>query len=186
MKNNFVYLLLYLIGNTFGLWAQTNPLNPVIYPAFNGTNTGAIEQTLPPSVAGVEYFYHWFKEGVGPEIGNTLNIYHLTPGNYTLHMSRAGWCSPAKYNYTIPSATNMGIQIYPNPATNQLTASGHPTTGKHYLTLHDVTGRTVLQQPLQTGDTNLSIVHLPTGLYVYEIRNEQNELLGADKLTIIR
>ena len=133
MKNNFVYLLLCLLGNAFGLWAQTNPLNPVIYPAFNGTNTGAIEQTLPPSVAGVDYIYNWYQDGSGESIGNTLNIYHLTPGNYTLHMSRAGWCSPAKYNYTIPSATNMGIQIYPNPATNQLTASGHPTTHTHFL-----------------------------------------------------
>lgn len=106
MKNNFVYLLLCLLGNAFGLWAQTNPLNPVIYPAFNGTNTGAIEQTLPPSVAGVEYFYHWFKEGVGPEIGNTLNIYHLEAGNYTLNINRGAWCSAAVYQYTVPSVSS--------------------------------------------------------------------------------
>ena len=106
MKNNFVYLLLYLIGNTFGLWAQTNPLNPVVYSAFNGTNTGAIEQTLPPSVAGVEYFYHWFKEGVGPEIGNTLNIYHLEAGDYTLNINRGAWCSAAVYHYTVLSVSS--------------------------------------------------------------------------------
>lgn len=78
------------------------------------------------------------------------------------------------------------LQISPNPAATQITVSGYPSTTDTYLLLHDIAGRTVLQQKLSIGSSNISIAHLPIGLYLCEVRDQQNQVIETNKLTIVR
>ena len=75
-----------------------------------------------------------------------------------------------------PAASEWGevFNLYPNPATDQLTVEG----GDDYqVTLYDLTGRKVMQHDHLKGSLQLNISHVRPGLYVVKMRDgEQHEV----------
>ena len=75
-----------------------------------------------------------------------------------------------------PAASEWGevFNLYPNPATDQLTVEG----GEDYqVTLYDLTGRKVMQHDHLKGASQLNISHVRPGLYVVKMRDgEQREV----------
>ena len=75
-----------------------------------------------------------------------------------------------------PAASEWGevFNLYPNPATDQLTVEG----GEDYqVTLYDLTGRKVMQHDHLKGSLQLNISHVRPGLYVVKMRDgEQHEV----------
>ena len=58
------------------------------------------------------------------------------------------------------------VSIFPNPASDQLTVA---TERPYQITLYDVTGRLLLQQPHPGGSTGLEVGHLPAGMYTLSL-----------------
>ena len=75
-------------------------------------------------------------------------------------------------------AMQGSVKVYPNPATSQFTISGiaeYPAQ----LTLFDLTGRVVYQQPVTNNHQSINISHLPNGLYVWHLPAGQAGLGAA-------
>jgi hypothetical protein len=81
------------------------------------------------------------------------------------------------YNFQgIPYITPQLLSIYPNPASNQLTAS--PLTpllgrGEVTITVYDMLGKVQLQQTIVPhGDFNVDVNALPSGIYMLQLKQE--------------
>jgi hypothetical protein len=71
---------------------------------------------------------------------------------------------------SVPEQNVLGEwQLYPNPAQDVLHLQG-PVMGGTVLTLRDLQGRTVLQQPVASAET-ISLAGLPAGLYTYTLQS---------------
>lgn len=84
------------------------------------------------------------------------------------------------YYYTsvgeVPLAT---IHIYPNPATDQLHISYPDIQGEATLTLRDIMGRKVWSQPVIKAQSDYAIVALPSGIYLYQVRDRRGTLASG-------
>lgn len=74
------------------------------------------------------------------------------------------------------------LQVYPNPATNQLhITSTIPAT----FVLYNLLGQVVRQAGLGSGTVQVSVLGLPAGTYFYQIINPQKQILQHDKLIVL-
>jgi PKD repeat protein len=78
--------------------------------------------------------------------------------------------------------------VLPNPANEQISIS--PPSGgwgvqTHTFVLYDVLGKAVLQKALSPTTTQIPTEYLPSGIYLYQILNPQNQTLQHGKLSIL-
>jgi hypothetical protein len=80
--------------------------------------------------------------------------------------------------------------VLPNPANEQISISP-PSGGWGVQTftgtfvLYDVLGKEVARQALSVNGTSVKTEHLPSGIYLYQIINPQNQTLQHGKLSIL-
>ncbi len=77
------------------------------------------------------------------------------------------------------------INVYPNPATTQVTISAE-TAIEGDIQVYDMTGVVVSRQPITAGSAVVSTGAYPPGTYHYRITGKDTELLKAGKLVITR
>ena len=78
--------------------------------------------------------------------------------------------------------------VLPNPANEQISIS--PPSGgwgvqTHTFVLYDVLGKAVARQVLLANGTSVKTEYLPSGIYLYQIINPQNQTLQYGKLSIL-
>ncbi|MBK9460895.1 MAG: T9SS type A sorting domain-containing protein [Sphingobacteriales bacterium] len=74
------------------------------------------------------------------------------------------------------------MQLLPNPANTQLTISSvKPLSGT--FVLYDVFGKEVARQLVNS--TSVKTENLPSGIYLYQIINPQNQILQLGKVSIV-
>lgn len=80
----------------------------------------------------------------------------------------------------------LGMKVSPNPATNRLQVvfDTEPMPESRFL-MFDLTGKKVLDQPLNNSKSTFDITDLPPGLYLYGAKNRDN-FTQKGKITIIR
>ena len=80
----------------------------------------------------------------------------------------------------------LGMKVSPNPATNRLQVvfDAEPMPESRFL-MFDLTGKKVLDQPLNSSKSTFDITDLPPGLYFYGTKNRDN-FTQKGKITIIR
>ena len=85
------------------------------------------------------------------------------------------------------------FEVYPNPAQDYLSINNLSSEQNVTFVLYDVLGRVVLQQTLNSpsfggskGEATISTKHLPSGIYLYQIINPQNQTLQYGKVSIVR
>ena len=77
------------------------------------------------------------------------------------------------------------LNIYPNPAQNDIHIEHSNLTGKVEILLLDLTGKMVLRKKYSAPITRLFIANLPTGLYILKL-NQKGKIIYTDKVSIIR
>ncbi|MBN1143201.1 MAG: T9SS type A sorting domain-containing protein, partial [Bacteroidales bacterium] len=74
-----------------------------------------------------------------------------------------------------------GIQVYPNPATENLYVNITGKNGSYRFIMTDVSGKTILEKPLflnETSHIDLSKPEIASGLYIYQIVGEKSIHIG--------
>jgi hypothetical protein len=151
--------------------------------AANVTTTSADLSWDPQSgVSGYEYVVDQSSAdpaGAGTSIGtNAVNIGTLVPNTtYYLHV-RVSCGSNFSDWTTIPFTTlddagmnetaSLPLEVYPNPATDQLTVQTSLTGG--HIVLQDLNGKTLLTQEMN-GTLILSVSELESGVYLLMYKN---------------
>jgi hypothetical protein len=93
-----------------------------------------------------------------------------------------GYVYPVGIASPLPPPKEGELQVYPNPATNQLhITSTIPAT----FILYNLLGQVVRQVGLGSGTVQVSVLGLPAGTYFYQIINPQKQTLQHDKLIVL-
>ncbi len=165
--------------NNFGLPViaefRPQPALPVI------TSAGGV-LTVTPAVPSVTY--QWYKDGVliPGATGATYNPAGQT-GAYTVKATDSAGCrnTSAVFNYNptaIKDPTGIAghIKVYPSPATNVIHISA-PV--KVNAVLLRVDGGVLL---MEKEATKIDISHLAEGLYILQLRDNDNNFIKAEKI----
>ncbi len=79
------------------------------------------------------------------------------------------------------------VQCYPNPAVASINFEIPVQNEKSYiLTIYNFIGKKVDEIKLNNGRTTLQLDNYFRGLYIYQVRDKQGELIESDKFQVIR
>lgn len=131
---------------------------------------------------GGDYFDYVYITGLGRVVG----AYGRDDGRQTdtslnsyVKATRQG---QTPYYYTSASEVAApAIHIYPNPAADMLRISYPDIQGTATIALHDMLGRTVWEQETNQIQSDYSIATLPSGIYVYEVR-DRHQVIATGRL----
>ncbi len=109
------------------------------------------------------------------QLGNGT-IIALPGGQYTFG------CTVGETQTAVPPVCNLAnIFVYPNPAYDQVTIDGQPTSGTYQLS--DISGHQLLNGKLQKGYNSFSVRALPSGIYLLAVHNDEG---GITKVKIVK
>ncbi|MBL7784737.1 MAG: T9SS type A sorting domain-containing protein [Chitinophagales bacterium] len=77
------------------------------------------------------------------------------------------------------------LKVYPNPAQDYLVIEKHSQEQNATFVLYDVLGRQVLSV-VSHNQSVVPIEHLPSGVYLYQFINPQNQILTYGKVSVVR
>lgn len=79
------------------------------------------------------------------------------------------------------------VQCYPNPAVASINFEIPVQNEKSYiLTIYNFIGKKVDEIKLNNGRTTLQLDNYFRGLYIYQVRDKQGELIESNKFQVIR
>jgi len=78
------------------------------------------------------------------------------------------------------------LQVYPNPASNQLTIKTGQYKPGNTFHVFDAAGRSIKYVAIETYATNMDISTLVAGEYYYRLSDKSNTLLTQGKFTVVR
>jgi PKD repeat protein len=188
---------LYLLKtNCMGLLTepQANFTTQIDTAALLVTLQNASQYTYPDSLDGGHYLWD-FGDGTPPlQTQNTTDtLLHTYPqyGTYTVTL-KAIVCTDTStlqqtltVGYPPPPPTIEGIVVSPNPATNQLFINSQEPLQAN-LVLYNALGQKVGTTALSGNSTQINVANLPSGIYLYQIINPQNQTLQYGKVSILQ
>lgn len=134
---------------------------------------------LTASEAGVSY--QWYLYGNPAVLGTQQSFATSVPGIYFVVVTFANGCSSQSsvYNHYvvgIDSKEALSYNVYPNPATTQLTIKSNSNELKK-IKIYDNAGRTVYEhEPTPNSEITIQIDHLLEGMYWLELESENQKV----------
>jgi len=87
----------------------------------------------------------------------------------------------------LPEQKIRFVQCYPNPATTSVNFETSNVSDKNLiLTVYNFIGKKVEEVKLSTNKINIPLDNYYRGLYVYQLRNKQGQLIESGKFQIIK
>lgn len=172
-------------GRTINIKKDVYDLNP--YPDEN-----VIPASCSTCLDGEIYLNYFQGFGVSEILwsnGATLSyVQGLAPGQYTVTITSDGFCS-ATASITVPfvlsdqdiNATNVRIDVFPNPVTDALVVRMPIEVNACKMSFYDVLGRYICTKNLVSGGNNIEISDWAAGLYTFRIW-EGGNLLRSGKV----
>lgn len=172
--------LIYNSGN-FETLRQKNTLISRVRIGLRNVLTGNYSYGFIPDQEQTIHLYTW----LGKQTGNFF-LQLETDENDSINEAKYLMYSSRGFVNSIKGLNTLAVKIdaWPNPASQQITISFNaPKADKASLTIYNVLGKVMLQQPLNVvngnNETNINIEALPAGVYFYEV-NSQN-ISGSGK-----
>ena len=85
----------------------------------------------------------------------------------------------------IPSMGMGEFMVYPNPAQDYLVIENNSQEQNATFVLYDVLGRQVLSV-ISHNQSVVPVEHLPSGVYLYQFLNPQNQIVAYGKVSVVR
>lgn len=151
------------------------------------TSVSVISNQLTANQSGATY--QWLNCTTGYSIinGATNQTFTATTnGNYAVIITN-GSCSDTSVCFTINSigiaeyAGDRGIQIYPNPATNQLTVINENSLVKE-ITITNILGEYIYKSEIRNQKSEINISALDIGMYFVTLKDAYSRILRTEKL----
>jgi hypothetical protein len=151
------------------------------------------EFVYPDSTDGGHFIWD-FGDGSAPQIDNNLFVSHTFPGfgTYPVRLT-AVVCSDTSvveqvvgvFPVGLPQIGMGGFMVYPNPAQDYLVVENNSQEQSATFVLYDMMGRQVLSV-ISHNQSVVPIEHLPSGVYLYQFLNPQNQILAYGKVSVVR
>lgn len=78
------------------------------------------------------------------------------------------------------------VQCYPNPATTNINIDLAVIEKGYTLTVYNFIGKKIEDVKLANAHTNLNLESYFRGLYIYQLRNKQGQLIESGKFNVIK
>jgi Secretion system C-terminal sorting domain len=76
--------------------------------------------------------------------------------------------------------------LYPNPANDRVTVSINDPSGKYFASVTDITGRELITLASLDQANSMDVSILPNGVYFVQLRDENQQMIGVQRLVIQR
>ena len=156
-----------------------NPATPVI-----NVNNGELS-TIP----GFNYNWYWDGFELSNTDTNAINV--IQSGHYHVIITDANGCQAVSDSVQVYFAnleTNEAeITIFPNPVEDHLNVNFTLLNHQSYsILITNIIGQSVVQPQIisGTGQIAVSTEELSSGLYIVQLRDEQNKIIKAEKLIV--
>lgn len=138
---------------------KLNSFNGRTIVSHGGTNFGFINDNIHDKTSGVSITMLTNQDSVSNSVllGNCISALHKVTIQYT--------------GIDEATITQSNIQVYPNPANNELNIS---VDDKGQAYLYDITGKAILNSALTTGTNKISLHALAAGTYYINITTGDN------------
>lgn len=139
----------------------------------------------------VERYYQYYANGIKAPVmtveTSTANLpFPLGSPTQTIvqRMKTAATQTASTVGINKSTASDAGVQIYPNPASNQLTVfSGDGSA--HTVVLYDVTGKQVAEAAFSGNWAKAEVSEFQNGLYLYVVKGSGNQTLASGRISVI-
>ncbi len=178
------------LSTVSGVYTVDGTISGSCLTTSNSVTTNLLIQPNPVITAlgntlttGVYTSYQWFRYGVAINGATQQTYTAMQDGSYTVRVENAAGCFgvseiPVVINTLgLSSLSKNGIQVYPNPTERIIEISGNQLME---LTIKDLTGKVIITKE-QT--TKLDLSNVAAGIYILEVRNDNHELVGIEKIT---
>jgi len=128
--------------------------------------------------------------GLDLENDNKDKIYYNTSGVWYTSiysgslMMRPVFGKPYDASGVEEGVDNSMINVYPNPANNQITIGGLFTNMRYTASIVDLSGRTVMTNAVSTNGNTLDVSGLSAGVYMLNVTDESGALVGLQKVIV--
>lgn len=176
------------------------------WTTINGTKKIPVHTLKPDINTSDNSTAEWFVYADSLHTPNTVELFKINNGGHTwpgalfpvsgntnmdINASIEIWRFFSQYNLHSVLATNSvneevpDLEIFPNPATEEITIKRAGYSEKMTLQLIDVSGRTVKKERLENEYTMLSVSSLPKGIYIYTAYSDgSSPVILTGKLSI--
>lgn len=147
-------------GYGLGIFSLSNfNGRPVV--SHGGTNFGFINDNIHDKTNGVTITVLTNQDSISNSIilGNVISALHKVTIRYT--------------DVTALHASQPKIQVYPNPASKKINITSE---GNTFMTLYDITGKSVMSINLQNGNNKVDVSNLSSGSYYLNISKKGTSL----------
>jgi hypothetical protein len=139
------------------------------------------------------FAYQWFLDAVVIPGANSQAYIATQTGNYTVQISTQAGCSSLSDPMYIGltgigqvNASNSFFQVFPNPATGNVSLSFHnENTTEYKLEILDITGKMVYSANILASSKTphlLSLGYLPAGFYMVRASNAADSFISRLQL----
>jgi hypothetical protein len=168
----------YIVTGTESSTGCTDTSSVTIY--VNSLPAPSINQNVNDlTVTNTYASYQWYFNG-NPLVGDTNQT--ITPsqdGTYMVEVTNSSGCvGTSNFNYTtvgVREITDLGIEVYPNPAQNSLTINNKDYSG---VTIINSLGSIVKNSTLVEGNNQLNISDLANGYYILQFTNDNTTVVN--------
>ena len=172
------------VNNASGCESEKNKITVTINPS---PSAPIISRNSEGFLVSSSYGTIWFKDGV--KIADTNQVIKPTEnGYYTATISKNGCVSQLSSSYyylttsLIDIEIELGINIFPNPTSNNLTIDlGSYNSGIALLVITDIQGKTIISKNIRSRE-KIDIRNLITGTYIAHIRKLSGEIIASKKI----
>lgn len=121
-----------------------------------------------PAIASVLFNSSWGNGNNGE--GEVGSIMHVDDAEWTMGPNSISELEASKWS------------VYPNPVEGELTITTHQEGGS--IEVLDVTGKRVMKRKINELESKFDVSSLPTGIYLYQLRTIEEEVVKTGKLLI--
>ncbi|RQO29822.1 hypothetical protein DBR32_14660 [Taibaiella sp. KBW10] len=166
----------YWISGTYGTCAVSDT---VTISLFTVSTPVISQQGTTLSVATGYSTYEWFKDNVAIANSNNPSLSVTQSGNYTVQVTTTDGCTALSSAYAYSQTTGIeGVDknrpqlvLAPNPATDVVRISSNTILPKDaVLSLYDMSGKRLLEQPFKGDHLQLDISKLASGIYLLRLQ----------------
>ncbi|MGD0709968.1 MAG: T9SS type A sorting domain-containing protein [Bacteroidales bacterium] len=113
---------------------------------------------------------NWRIDALGFDCVPTMKL----TGTESFIKSHSNTIKPVPMSIKQLALSDEQITVYPNPATNNITIENTSFTKGQTISVYDIQGQLLLQQPMLQVKTNINIAAFAKGIYFIKVENEKN------------
>jgi len=130
-----------------------------------------------PKPWALNMLYQWhIQDPVSPKETDRNNAVYAIQHNRNPFIDHPEWVDSVWFpSSSIKNIKELVVDFYPNPANTEVNILIDANNSNYYVQIIDISGRILISEQESGSKSRIDISNLETGLYILNIRNEENQ-----------